>query len=72
MKHGSGGGVTFTTISFFSSGFPSGNFSPKHMVMVYSGDLPLFSLNCFNSETNSGGVIYLRMKSIFTSVVSGA
>lgn len=23
--------LTFTTMSFFSSGFPSGNFSPKHM-----------------------------------------
>ncbi len=26
--------VTLTTISFFSKGFPSGNFSPKHMLMV--------------------------------------
>lgn len=38
-----------TVTSFFSSAFPSGNFSPKHMLMVYSGDPPLFSLNSFSS-----------------------
>lgn len=42
--------VTLTTISFFSRAFPSGNFSPKHMLMVYSGDPPWFSLNCLSSE----------------------
>lgn len=41
--------LTLTVTSFFSSAFPSGNFSPKHMLMVYSGDPPLFSLNSFSS-----------------------
>lgn len=41
--------VTFTLTSFFSNAFPSGNFSPKHMLIVYSGEPPLFSLNCFSS-----------------------
>lgn len=37
-------------MSFFSRAFPSGNFSPKHMLMVYCGDPPWFSLNCLSSE----------------------
>lgn len=41
--------LTLTVTSFFSSAFPSGNFSPKHMLIVYSGDPPLFSLNSFSS-----------------------
>lgn len=41
--------LTLTLTSFFSRAFPSGNFSPKHMLMVYSGDPPLFSLNSFSS-----------------------
>lgn len=45
---------TLTTISFFSKAFPSGNFSPKHMLMVYLGELPLLSLNCFSSEHRYG------------------
>lgn len=41
--------LTLTVTSFFSSAFPSGNFSPKHMLMVYSGEPPLFSVNSFSS-----------------------
>ena len=41
--------VTLTMMSFFSKAFPSGSLSPKHMLMVYSGDPPLFSLNCLRS-----------------------
>lgn len=36
-------------MSFFSRAFPSGNFSPKHMLMVYCGEPPWFSLNCLSS-----------------------
>lgn len=46
--------VTLTLTSFFSRALPSGNFSPKHMLMMYSGDPPLFSLNSFSSAHGRG------------------